>query len=140
MIDRLISAQPLIGSGNQEILYKLCSVGVGVSVLSILTQSLSNRPQHIMVDGCMSKLVNAVSGVLQGNVLGQLLFRLYTSELFSILKNKLIGYDDDSTLMAVVPSQGARVTVAESLKIDLDKVSEWCDLWGVKLKASTIRL
>ena len=28
---------------------------------------------------------------------------LYTSELFSILENKLIGYADYSTLMAVVP-------------------------------------
>ena len=43
------------------------------------------------------------------------MFLLYTSELFSILENKLIGYADDSTLMAVVPSPGARVTVAESL-------------------------
>ena len=38
----------------------------------------------------------------QGSVLGPLLFLLYTSEFFSILENKLIGYDDDSTLIAVV--------------------------------------
>ena len=34
------------------ILYKLCSVGIGGSVLSILTQFLSNLIQHVMVDGC----------------------------------------------------------------------------------------
>ena len=34
------------------ILYKLCSVGIGGSVLSILTQFLSNRSQQVMVDGC----------------------------------------------------------------------------------------
>ena len=51
-----------------------------------------------MVDGCRSKLVNVVSGLPQGSVLGQLLFLLYTSELFSILRNKLIGHADDSTL------------------------------------------
>ena len=67
------------------ILYKLCSVITGDSVLSILTQFLSNRPQHVMVDGCRSKLVTVVSGVPQGNVLGPLLFPLYTSEIFSIL-------------------------------------------------------
>ena len=59
-----------------------------------------------MVDGCRSKLANVVSAVPQGSVLGPLLFLLYTSELFSILENKLIGYSDDSTLMAVVPSPG----------------------------------
>ena len=56
--------------------------------------------------------------------------------LFSILENKMIGYADDSTLMAVVPSPGIRVAVAESLIRDLGRVSEWCDLWGMKLNAS----
>ena len=72
----------------------------------------------------------------QGSVLGPLLFLLYTSELFSILENKLIGYADDSNLMVVVPSPGVRVAVAESLIRDLGRVSEWCDLWGMKLYES----
>ena len=59
-----------------------------------------------MVDGCQSKLVNIVSGVPQGSVLGPLLFLLYTSELFSILENKLICYADVITLMDVLPSPG----------------------------------
>ena len=47
----------------QGILFKLCSVGVGGSVLSVLTQFLSNRSQYVVSDGCQSKLVNVVSGV-----------------------------------------------------------------------------
>ena len=50
------------------ILYKLSSVGIVGSVLSILTQFLSNRSQQVMVDGCRSKLVNVASGVPQGAV------------------------------------------------------------------------
>ena len=91
---------------HQGILYRLSSVGIGGSVLSVLTQFLYNRSQFVLVDGCRSKLVNVVSGVPQGSVLCPLLFLLYTSELFSILENKLIGYADNSTLMAVVPSPG----------------------------------
>ena len=98
-------------------------------MLFILTQFLSNRSQHGMVDGCWSKLVNVVSGVPQRSVLGLLLFLLYTSELFSILDNKLIGYADDYTVMVVVTSPGVRVTVGESVIRDLGRVSEWCDLW-----------
>ena len=86
-----------------------------------------------MVDGCWSKLVD-VSRVR--SVLGSLLFLLYTSELFSILENTLIGYADDSTLMAVVPSPGVRVAVAESLIRDLGGASEWRDLWGMKFNVS----
>ena len=52
------------------------------------------------------------------------------------MENKLIGYADDSTLIAVLPSTGLRVAVAESLSRDLVKVNECCDLWGMKLNAS----
>ena len=100
-----------------------------------MTQFLSNRSQLVMMDGCRSKLVIVVSGVPQGSALGPFLFLRYTSELLSILENTLIGYDDDSTLMAVVPSPSVRVAVAESLIRDLGRVSEWCDLWGMKLNA-----
>ena len=87
---------------HQGILFKLCSMVVGGSVLSVLTQFLSNRSQYIMVDGCRSKLVNVVSGVPQGSIFGPQLFFLYTEELFSLVENKLYGYDDDSTLVLLL--------------------------------------
>ena len=89
-----------------------------------------------MVEDCHSKLVNMVSGVPQRSVLGQQLFLLYTPELFSIVENKLYGYADDSSLVAVVPSPGKRVAVSESLNRDLNRVSVWCNLWGMELNAS----
>ena len=77
------------------ILYKLCSVGIGGSVLSILTQFQSNRLRHVVVDNCRSKLVNVLSRVQKSRVKGPLLFRQYILELFSILENKVIGYADE---------------------------------------------
>ena len=53
---------------HHGILYKLCSVGIGGSLLSILIQFLSNRSQHIMVDG-RGKLVNIVRSTA-GNCFG----------------------------------------------------------------------
>ena len=51
-------------ANHQGILHK------GGSVLSILTQFLSNRSQHIMVDGCWSKLAVVASEVPHCSVLG----------------------------------------------------------------------
>ena len=67
----------------QGILYRLCSVSIRGSVF---TQFLSNRPQHVMVDGCRSKLVDVVSGVPQGSVLSPILFLLYTRSIFPFWK------------------------------------------------------
>ena len=38
--------------------------------------------------------------------------------------------------MAFVPSLGVRVTVAESLILDLGRVGEFCDLWGMIVSRS----
>ena len=48
------------------------------------------------------------------------------------MENKLYGYADDSTLVAVVPSPGERVAVSESMTRDLKTVSVWCDLFRMK--------
>ena len=92
-----------------------------------------------MVDGCGSKLIYVVSGVPQDSVFGQLLFLLYTSELLFVMENDLIGYADDSLCyllrhpQALESGDGA---IAESLNRDLGKVSEWCDVWGIKFNVS----
>ena len=77
----------------------------GSEVLSCLYWHSFYQPDH----STLWWIVVGVSGVPQDSILGPLLFLLYTLELFSILENKLIGYADDSTLMAVVPFPGFRV-------------------------------
>ena len=74
---------------HQGILLKLCSVAVGGFVQSVLAQFLFIRPQYVAVTGCSIKLVNVVSGLLQGRVLGSQ-FLLHTTELFSTQDNKAL--------------------------------------------------
>ena len=61
---------------HQAILYKLCPVGFGGSVLPILSQFISNRSQYVWVDDCHGKLLNVMSGVPQSLVLLPLLLLL----------------------------------------------------------------
>ena len=59
--------------------------------------------------------------VAQESVLVQQVFLLHISELLFMLK--MYDYDDNSTLVSVVPSPLDRVRVAESLNRDLNRVS-----------------
>ena len=68
---------------HQILLFKLWTEGTSGSVWSILSQFLSNRLQHVMVDvNLLARLSNVVSGLPQGSVLGPLLFLLFTSLFF----------------------------------------------------------
>ena len=51
-------------------------------MLSVLTQFLSNRSQYVVVDGGRSTLVNLLSGVTQGSVLGSAVVPLVQRGVF----------------------------------------------------------
>ena len=80
-------------------------------MLSVLTQFLSNLSQYVVVDGCRGKFFNVVSGVPRRNVWARSCFSCTLQSFFSIVENKLYGYADDSTLVAVVPTPGETVAV-----------------------------
>ena len=85
---------------HSGLLFKLKSIGVGGSVLSICMEFLSNRRLRVVVDGATSKWISIVSVVPQGSVFGPLLFILYTSEMF-----ELVAYADDSHYWHLFASQ-----------------------------------
>ena len=69
-------------------LFKLKSICVGGSVLSICRDFLSNSRQRVVVDGATSEWIPIVSDMPQGSV-GPVLFILYTSEMFELVKYRL---------------------------------------------------
>ena len=56
------------------------------------------------LNGKVSASVDVVSEVPQGSVLKPLMPILYTSELFHILGNHIVGYAGDTMIYAVLPS------------------------------------
>ena len=67
------------------LLFKLKSIGVGGSMLSIGIEFISDHKQRVVVDGAESDWIPKISGMPQGSVLGPLIFILYTMEMFALV-------------------------------------------------------
>ena len=113
---------------HSGLLFKLKSIGVGGSVLSICTEFLSDRRQRVVVNGAASEWIQVILGVPQECVL-DLLFILYNSEMFELFENRLFAFADDSTLLAVVLKPANAPAVAASLYTDVARIQEWCNQW-----------
>ena len=118
---------------HKALIFKLRQLGVGDPFLSILTEFLSNRLYMVVVDGQFDDYKNVISSVLQGSVLGPLLFILYTHDMWFGLENMVVSYADDATLLARILLPNMRSDVTEYLSRDLNKISTWYNLWGMRL-------
>ena len=75
------------------------------------------------MDGCSGKTCQRGVSIASGKCFESAIVLLDTEELFSLPENKLYGYADDSTLVAVVPFPGERAAVTESQNRHLNRVS-----------------
>ena len=118
------------------LLFKLRNASISGLILAVLSDFLSERTQIVKLDGVHSSVVNVVSNVPQGTVLGSLLFLLYIRYLPPLLENVLVGYADDSILGASVSSPCERSTIAASLNRDLVNIDKYCARWGMLINSA----
>ena len=121
------------GGGHRCLLYKLMSISVGGRFLFLVSEFLSGRRQRVCLDSKAIASVDVVSGVPQGSVLGPLLFTLYSSELFHIVGNHIVGYADDTMIYAVIPRPLSHPQVMKSLNQNLAAINSWCLEWHMML-------
>ena len=75
--------------------------GISGTALEWFSSYLSGRSQRVMVQGNLSQKLNLDFGVPQGSCLGPLLFTIYASKLFDVIKEHLPTvhcYADDTQL------------------------------------------
>ena len=116
---------------HRLLLAKLQSYGIGGELLRWIESFLIGRVQRVSIAGNPSDWKSVLSGVIQGSVLGPLLFVVYMNDFLEGMSSLGFLYADDTTLLSVHP---ANQPVDEAtLQTDLDKVAQWSRTWMMPL-------
>ena len=104
------------------LLLKLNAYGFSKYTLLWLADFLRDRKQFVCIDGNVSAAFSAPSGVIQGSVIGSLLFMLFINDLPDIIKFAFIlFYADDLKLLCGVKS----IADKKLLQDDINAVYLW---------------
>ena len=92
-------------------------------LLEWISSFLSNRLQHVVVDGCKSEANKVLSGVPQGTVLGPLFFLIYINDIVQKLTpgTSIRLFADDSLLYREIKTLDDTFV----LQKDLDTLQAW---------------
>ena len=81
------------------IIAKLNAYGFSLPALNLIQNYLANRKQRTKINDSYSPWSDILFGVPQGSILGPLLFNIFLSDLFLVVKDvNIASYADDNTL------------------------------------------
>lgn len=105
-------------------LESLYDIGFSRNFISWIKSYLIGRTQFVEIEGHISKLIHATSGVPQGSHLGPWLFIIFINNLSEVVNNShLLLYADDVKIFRIID----KVEDARLLQDDLNRISAWCN-------------
>lgn len=113
---------------HEGLICKLKAAGISGSLLSWLSNYLSNRRQRVILPGAQSNWNYIHAGVPQGSILGPLLFLLYINDIVTDIGSNIRLFADDTSIYLIVENPA---TAAHILNSDLEKIAKWAIAWLV---------
>jgi ribonucleases P/MRP protein subunit RPP40 len=110
-----------------HLLWKLESCNVTDGVLKWIEAFLTDCSQRVVLGGITSTWLPILSGVLQGYVLGPVLFVIYINDLPSAVCSQLLLYMDDTKITRQMKSDYHSYI----LQKDLDQLCSWAATWEI---------
>ena len=88
----------------------------------------NKRKQNVVVDGKQSNIIDVVSGVPQGIVLGPLLFLLHIYDLTSVVSYKVRFFADDCLIYRNITNKKDQIALQKDLNL--------LENWGMRFNAA----
>ena len=114
---------------------KLSGYGICGKLLAWLKAFLTGRKQRVILGEFVSEWVKVNSSVIQGSVLGPLLFILFINDLVDYIINKAKLFADDTKILAKTNN-----SIESSLQKDIDSVLEWTSTWLMRLNLDKCKI
>ena len=112
------------------LLLKLNAYGFSKYLLSWIANFLMDRKQFVCIGTKVSNVKPVQSGVIQGSIIGVLLFLLFINDLPDVVRtSNVLLYADDLKLFKVIKSLLDRL----ALQTDIDRILDWSIAWCLPL-------
>ncbi|XP_065336851.1 uncharacterized protein LOC135937619 [Cloeon dipterum] len=122
---------------HPRLLSKLQHYGIKGQMLKWYENFLVGRTQFVKFGGESSEPCEVASGVVQGSVLGPLLFNIFVADLPEMVTSStLVQYADDATIYKEIRCQED----ADALQEDLFNIDIWCSNNGMTLNAKKCKI
>lgn len=124
---------------HDRLLLKLKKVGVDGVLLKWLEDWLKGRRQRVRVDGEHSEWEDVLSSVVQGSVLGGLLFNIFNGDIDSIieyLKAIMWKFADDSKIAKLIESLQDGI----EMQMIIDRLVEWAEKWEMRFNVGKCKI
>ena len=121
---------------HQRLLIKLEAAGIKGELKDFIENWLKGRMQRVVVEGEMSDWKEIISSVLQGSVLGSMLFNIFIDDIDEIINAFIRKFADDTKLTRIVESNED----AEAMQKDIDAICEWAKTWAMEFNAAKCKV
>ena len=113
---------------------KLAGYGISGKLLSWLKAFLTNRKQRVVMGDFTSDWLKVLSSVIQGSVLGPLLFILFINDLVDIIINDPKLFADDTKVASKVSEND------NNLQTDINNILDWTKTWLMRLNINKCKI
>ncbi|CAH8595529.1 unnamed protein product [Heterobilharzia americana] len=118
---------------HKRLVTKLQSYGFRDPLLSWLRTSLEGRFQVVKFSNCYSTPRLIQSGVVQGSVLGPILFLIYVNDICSVIRNGIPYLFADDLKIVYSFSPAALTQGFSQIQEDLKRIFIWSETWQLPL-------